>query len=763
MIPMRRIPVEAIVRPLAICLLVLCLLIPSNLLGAQDEGQRWAVLIGVNEYTKLRNLQFCVADARRMRDQLVEGGFPAENVFLLVDKANRQVDQPFRENILDRIRAVLQAAGKNDLVLVMFSGHGVHLDGTSYFCPTESDLKNPQNTMVPLDLIYLQLEASEARHKLLLVDACRNDPRRDGERDALAHQRDLQGLAEQLKALPKGKGILALSSAAAGQISWECDKLGHGVFTNYVMEGLSGEADIQGNRDGVVSLLELYNYANVQTRRWVLNNRPDSIQTPELYGRIGEDYSLGVSPLVTEFTVREADQSGPAVEGATVELRYRAAEGMRPESLASEQTDANGRVQLAVRLSPDQRAKGRFAVTVRRGDATQYYTLDRFLELRNYPLYVPPVAMSPQKPGVEPPAAAPPTELVAPIDLFDNLAEQSLGNHPRGWTGSDFVTIGRWEGVPSLRCNAVGDYPHVLESPALNLGGDFFVQIELAGEDIRNADVGIRLRGTNGSPDVLAQIARRGHWNLQVENAAQVTQQGVWAAIGVPVNLATIFRLERRGRVYSLTCLAAGSEPATWLAPDAGDFTGIALEFRNGKAEILRLDAGPLAPPAHAAQGPFKRLWQFDRLAEQQKDWTFFSGAGSQIRCISPALNIAGDFAVQFVLAGVGPNRGPESGRFQLVLGGFRGTPDVPIYLSAHRGQSDGYLPGAVPGRVETRGASVTVRIEREGDVLRLRADNQLLATSRTTGVGGLGWLYLDCYSIQSWTIKSLQVDAGNP
>jgi len=245
----------------------------------------------VNEYTKLRHLQYCVADARRMRDQLVAAGFPRENVFLLVDRADRQVDQPFRENIQDRIKSVLAVAGKEDLVLVMFSGHGVHLDGKSYFCPTEADVESPPTTMVPLDLIYRQLEASAARQKLLLVDACRNDPRPPGSRDARAHEQSLKGLSDQLKALPEG--ILALSSAAAGQISWEDDTLRHGVFAHYVMEGLSGKADAEGNKDNAVSLLELYNYANVQTRRWVLHNRPGYIQTPELHGKITGDFELG--------------------------------------------------------------------------------------------------------------------------------------------------------------------------------------------------------------------------------------------------------------------------------------------------------------------------------------------------------------------------------------------------------------------------------------------------------------------------------------
>lgn len=255
------------------------------------RGQRWAVLVGVNRYAQLGKLTYCVADATKLRDQLVAAGFPREQVFLLVDGAGEAADLPFRENIQRRIESVLKVARPDDLVLVAFSGHGVHLDGKSYFCPTDANLESPETTMVPLGFIYRQLEGSQARQKLLVVDACRNDPRPPGSRDATSHKKSLEGLGEQLKAVPAG--ILALSSSAAGQISWEDEKLGHGVFAYHVMEGLAGKADETGNRDGVVSLLELYNYAYLQTTRWVLRNRPGYLQTPELLGKITGDFELG--------------------------------------------------------------------------------------------------------------------------------------------------------------------------------------------------------------------------------------------------------------------------------------------------------------------------------------------------------------------------------------------------------------------------------------------------------------------------------------
>jgi formylglycine-generating enzyme len=280
-------------RALAFVTCVMVVFLGANDLRGQEltaaSTQRWAVLVGVNEYAQLRDLRYCVADAKKMRDRLIGVGFPPENIFLLVDDAERKVDQPFRENIQQRILSLLSVAEKDDLVLVMFSGHGVHVDGKGYFCPTDANLESPETTMVPLDFIYRQLESSAARQKLLLVDACRNDPRPPGSRDARTHELSLKSLSAELKTLPEG--ILALSSSAAGQISWEDDELGHGVFLHFLMEGMSGKG--VAGETGPITLLTLYNYANLETKRWVLRNRPGYVQTPELLGKITGDFELG--------------------------------------------------------------------------------------------------------------------------------------------------------------------------------------------------------------------------------------------------------------------------------------------------------------------------------------------------------------------------------------------------------------------------------------------------------------------------------------
>ena len=280
-------------------LVVVCM--AGSCVAAEAEDpikQRWAVLIGVNDYAELDDLQFCKNDAKALAERLVRAGFPRDNVYLLCDGASDAKDLPTKTNIETRIQNVLSVADKDDLVLVSFSGHGIHMGGKTYLCPTGARVDSPERSMVPLLDIYGDLDRCNAKRKLLWVDACRNDPRPSGMKSAASYAKSVSGVMDTLRASPEG--ILTLASCAAGQISWEDEKFGHGVFMQHLLEGLSGKADTQesGNRNGRVSMLELFAYANINTRRFVLREK-DRVQTPELFGRITGDFDIVDMPSET--------------------------------------------------------------------------------------------------------------------------------------------------------------------------------------------------------------------------------------------------------------------------------------------------------------------------------------------------------------------------------------------------------------------------------------------------------------------------------
>jgi formylglycine-generating enzyme required for sulfatase activity len=234
----------------------------------------------------VEKLHYCGADMRSLGRQLIASGFPEKQVFLLHDKAEETQYRPMKANVLRELRQILGLVEREDMIVVGFSGHGVCLDGKSYLCPSEARLGDMES-LVSLDTVYAQLQDCPAAFKLLLVDACRNDPRPSGQKSLLPDAGTRQ-FSQALERPPEG--ILLLSSCSPGEVSREDGEVGHGVFMNYLLQGLAGQA---ADHDGRVSLLELYRYASKLTKIYVHDKFSD-LQTPNLKGDIRGDFNIAM-------------------------------------------------------------------------------------------------------------------------------------------------------------------------------------------------------------------------------------------------------------------------------------------------------------------------------------------------------------------------------------------------------------------------------------------------------------------------------------
>src|SRR5687768_11277329 len=111
---------------------------------AAAEPTRWAILVGVDDYTNLRDLQFAGNDQRALAKELVERmDYPADQVFLLHDRAKESKYRPYHSNVEEQLSLVLDLVEEGDTVLFAFSGHGVHLDEASYLCPADARMSKP--------------------------------------------------------------------------------------------------------------------------------------------------------------------------------------------------------------------------------------------------------------------------------------------------------------------------------------------------------------------------------------------------------------------------------------------------------------------------------------------------------------------------------------------------------------------------------------------------------------------------------------------
>ena len=224
-----------------------CLLCLTPLFSAVAEAPlRLAVVAGNNEGTSEDGgkLRFAQADARDMSAILTNlGDFnTAQSVTLLGRPASA-----FEEAVAaagDRFATSPGSPGS--VFLLYFSGHAA-ADGLHF-----------GDTVLTGARLKKMVQSVPAAVKIVIVDACHS-----GALVFLKGATPVEPFLVGPGALGDSRGTVYLVSSGVSEKSQEAPELGHSVFTYWLLSGLRGAAD--GNGDGWVSLPELWEYARSGT------------------------------------------------------------------------------------------------------------------------------------------------------------------------------------------------------------------------------------------------------------------------------------------------------------------------------------------------------------------------------------------------------------------------------------------------------------------------------------------------------------------
>lgn len=232
---------------------------------ASKNVKIYAVVVGVSRYTAMPSLKFTDDDALLFYSFLrsPEGGaLPDEQISVLIDEAAT------RENVLRTMRQFFLKADANDVVLFYFSGHG--LEGC--FLPVDFDGYNNKLRHEEIKQVLMQ---SKAKHKLCIADACHSGTLNYG---LAAKGPTPASMARYYQAFEESNGGVALlMSSKAEELSLEDHGLRQGIFTYYLLQGLKGKANANG--DHLITIRELYTYVHSRVREYTTN-----VQTPVLTG-----------------------------------------------------------------------------------------------------------------------------------------------------------------------------------------------------------------------------------------------------------------------------------------------------------------------------------------------------------------------------------------------------------------------------------------------------------------------------------------------
>jgi caspase domain-containing protein len=232
-------------------------------IAAPRIDKRWAVVVGIGEYQSpdIPDLGYAPSDARAIKEFLEsDAAGPFDEVLYLENE--KATGAAMREALF----VFLQQADWDDLVVIYYAGHGAPDPGRPdnlYLLPTDSDIEALAATGFPMWDVKTALRRQIAAERVIVIaDACYSAGTADGD---VVGGSDMNNIAGGFQDLFTPSRRLMMTAADTNEFSLEDEKWdGHGVFTYFLLEGLKGAGDIDGN--GIVTFTELYEYVGENVR-----------------------------------------------------------------------------------------------------------------------------------------------------------------------------------------------------------------------------------------------------------------------------------------------------------------------------------------------------------------------------------------------------------------------------------------------------------------------------------------------------------------
>lgn len=177
----------------------------------ESFGRRVALIIGNGNYEHAPKLPNATNDAKALAAALTASGF--QSVTLKMDLK--------REEVIAALSDFARLADHADWAVVYYSGHGIEFRGTNYIIPVDARLLVDRD--IDLEAVdvgkVMDVVDGAKRLRLIILDACRNNPFIDQMKRSVASRAITRGLAP----IEPDAGSLIVYSAKGGETALDGD------------------------------------------------------------------------------------------------------------------------------------------------------------------------------------------------------------------------------------------------------------------------------------------------------------------------------------------------------------------------------------------------------------------------------------------------------------------------------------------------------------------------------------------------------------
>lgn len=229
--------------------------------GATDEKPTlYLVTVGINKYKNPKyNLNYAEADANGVEKSIKQS---STGIFKSIVPYNIRNEKATKSGILAALEDIKKKSLEQDMLVVYYAGHGV-MSGASasekefFIVPSDVTQLYGRDDMlkdkaIAASTLKEYAQSINAQKQVFILDACQSA----GALESVTER----GVAEEkaIAQLARSTGTFWITSTGSNQFASEFEKLGHGIFTYSLIEGVNGKADV--NNDKKLTIRELSTY-----------------------------------------------------------------------------------------------------------------------------------------------------------------------------------------------------------------------------------------------------------------------------------------------------------------------------------------------------------------------------------------------------------------------------------------------------------------------------------------------------------------------
>lgn len=253
-----------------------------------NKSNIYTLCIGINNFIdeNLASLSYAADDAQELHNLFAEKFGVGEGTLKLLN------EEATMRKITEYISKLAEIAKPEDTVLFFIASHGEFINSSKgpdyYLIASDSEYNNLIGTAIPMSTLKDMIAKIKTQRRIVFLDTCYSGgmSRRD-------NLRITEKMKESIFQNFQSEDIAIITSSQANQVSHECDELKHGVFSYYLLSGLTGAVETKG---GEIDLPTLYAYIHDSVRDYA-NKKFRRNQNPKFFASYTGSLSL---PLLKE-------------------------------------------------------------------------------------------------------------------------------------------------------------------------------------------------------------------------------------------------------------------------------------------------------------------------------------------------------------------------------------------------------------------------------------------------------------------------------